>query len=118
MGTLFERIGGDGAMMAAVNLFYEKVCADELVGPFFTELDMDKQTMKQVAFLSRALGGPKEFHGRDLREAHAHLGLTDAHFDRVAELLTSTLKEMDVPDDLIGEVGGIVESTRDAVLIR
>ena len=33
---LFERIGGEGAVDAAVDLFYTKVLADERVKDFFT----------------------------------------------------------------------------------
>jgi truncated hemoglobin YjbI len=34
--SLFERIGGEGAVDAAVDLFYTKVLADERVKDFFT----------------------------------------------------------------------------------
>ena len=57
---LYERIGGQAAVMAAVDLFYEKVMEDELTRPFFAGLDMSKQTTKQVAFMTWAFGGPAE----------------------------------------------------------
>lgn len=118
--TLYERIGGDAAVMAAVSIFYEKVVADPLVGPFFTALDMDAQIKKQTAFLTWALGGPVEYRGRPLGQAHAKLvqqqGLSDAHFDRVATLLDATLQELGVAPDLIAEAMTTVASTRSQVL--
>ena len=56
-----------------------------------------------------------------MRDAHSHLvdqGLGDSHFDAVMEHLGSTLKELNVPDDLIGQAAGIAESTRADVLGR
>ena len=83
--SLYERIGGEAAVMAAVDVFYEKVLANELTRPFFQTLDMEAQVRKQIAFMSWALGGPDAYKGRDLAAAHAHLvkgtGLGDAHFE-------------------------------------
>jgi len=120
--SLYERIGGESAIMAAVNLFYAKVVADERTKPFFTKLNMGAQTRKQIAFMTWAFGGPVEYKGRDLREAHAELvtrsGLTDAHFDAVAEHLRATLEELGVTEDLVGEAMAIVGRTRSQVLGR
>lgn len=120
--SLFDRIGGMEAVMAAVDLFYEKVVGDPLLTEFFSGVDMEKQAKKQVAFMTWAFMGPEEYKGRDLRAAHKHLvmkqGLDDAHFDAVAGHLKTTLQELDVPTDLIDEVMGVVASTRNEVLNR
>ena len=119
--SLYERIGGQAAVMAAVDLFYQKVMADELTRPFFASLDMKALTTKQVAFMAWAFGGPAEYKGRDLRTAHAGLverGLGDQHFDAVARHLEATLRELGLADDLVQEALGIVGSQRDAVLNR
>lgn len=122
MTSLYEKIGGDDAVTAAVGLFYEKVLADELTRPFFDGLDMEQQVRKQIAFMSWALGGPSEYRGRDLRTAHAGLvrnrGLDDRHFDAIAGHLQATLEELDVPRDLIAEALGLIASTRAEVLGR
>jgi hemoglobin len=122
VSSLYERLGGEAAVVAAVDLFYEKVLQDPLTAPFFDVLDMEAQTRKQVAFMTVAFGGPDEYKGRDLREAHAKLvrekGLDDAHFDRVAEHLVATLHELGIAQPLIDEVLGIVGGTRPEVLQR
>src|SRR5688572_5856528 len=71
--SLYERLGGESAIMEAVDLFYDKVLADPLTAPFFAGFDMDGQTKKQVAFMTVAFGGPNEYRGRNLRSAHAKL---------------------------------------------
>lgn len=119
MSTLFEKIGGKDAVMAAVDIFYKKVMSDERIKHFFDGIDMDAQRRKQILFLTMAFGGPNNYDGRDMRAAHAKLvenGLNDSHFDAVLEDLGATLVELKVPDELIQEAAKIAESTRADVL--
>jgi len=119
--TLYEKIGGEAAVDAAVDIFYRKVLADDRISQYFEGVDMDKQAAKQKAFLTMAFGGPHNYTGKDMRDGHAHLvknGLNDSHFDAVMENLGATLKELNVPDELITEAAAIAESTRNDVLGR
>ncbi len=119
--SLYERLGGQAAVDAAVEKFYPKVLADDRINYFFDNTDMTKQSGKQKAFLTMAFGGPNGYTGMDMRKGHAHLlerGLNDSHFDAVVENLGNTLKEMGVTDDLIAEVAAIAETTRKDVLGR
>lgn len=117
--TLFERIGGEAAVSAAVDIFYRKVLSDHRINRFFDNTDIEKQGAKLKSFLTMAFGGPNNYTGADMRKAHAHLvrrGLNDSHFDAVMEHLGATLKELNVPDELIAEAAAIAESTRNDVL--
>ena len=121
MSSLFEQIGGEAAVDAAVDVFYRHVLSDDRISHFFDDVDMDAQRAKQKAFLTMAFGGPNNYSGRDMREAHAALverGLDDSHFDAVAENLIKALEELNVPEDLAGQVLGIAASTREDVLGR
>jgi len=44
--SLYEKLGGEAAVDAAVDIFYQKVLADDRINSFFTGLDMDKQAKK------------------------------------------------------------------------
>ena len=117
--SLYERIGGEAAVNAAVELFYRKVLNDYRINRFFGDTDMDKQIAKQKAFFTMAFGGPNKYTGQDLRTAHANMvktGLDDSHFDAVMEHLGASLTELKVPKDLIAEAAAIAESTRNDVL--
>lgn len=117
--TLFEKIGGESAVNAAVDIFYRKVLQDKRINHFFDGVDMGKQAAKQKAFLAMAFGGPNNYTGESMRKAHAHLvarGLNDSHFDAVMEHLGATLTELKVPADLIAQAAAIAESTRNDVL--
>lgn len=103
-------------MDAAVDLFYRKVLADERISHYFDTIDMDAQRGKQKAFLTFVFGGPNQYSGKDMRAAHAKMSLSEADFDAVMENLGATLKELGVPDELIGEAAGIAMSVKDDVL--
>lgn len=119
--SLYEQLGGQAAVDAAVDIFYRKVLCDDRISGFFEDADMAKQAAKQKAFLTMAFGGPNNYSGTDMRHGHAHLvkkGLDDQHVDVVIELLGETLKELGVKDELIAQVAGIANSVRNEVLGR
>lgn len=117
--SLFERIGGQEAIDATVNIFYKKVLSDKRISHFFENIDLNYLLNKQKAFLTLAFGGPSKYDGQGLREAHKHLkekGLNESHFDAVMENLGNTLKELKVPNELIEEAAGIALSVKYDVL--
>jgi hemoglobin len=117
--SLYERIGGEPAVEAAVDIFYRKVLLDERISHHFEEVEMSLQREKQKAFLTFAFGGPRpERTGPDMRIAHARLKLTESDFDAVMEHLGATLVELDVPHELIAEAAGIAASVKNDVLNR
>ena len=119
--SLYEKLGGEPAVNAAVDIFYRKMLTDDRVSRFFEGVDMDRQAAKQKAFLTMVFGGPAEYSGKDMYEGHKHLikmGLDDSHVDVVIENLGATLTELGVANDLIQEVANIANSVRDDVLGR
>lgn len=117
--ALFERLGSEAAVNAAVDIFYRKVLSDDSIARFFDTVDMDDQIAKQRSFLTMAFGGPNNYSGADMRTAHAPLvakGLNEAHFNAVAGHLEATLQELNVAAELIAEVMAIAGSTHDDVL--
>jgi len=118
MKSLYDRLGGEAAVMTAVDIFYKKVLDDPTIASFFDQIDMAAQARKQLAFMTYAFDGPAEYRGRDMRSSHSGLALTDEHFDAVAGHLRDTLEEIGVPGDLADEVLHVVGTTRNEVLGR
>ena len=110
--SIYERLGGEAAVDAAVDIFYRKVLADERISSFFDDVDMDRQRAKQKAFLTFVFGGPNSYAGKDMRAAHARMKLTELHFNAVMENLGATLTELGVPPALIGEAAAIALSVK------
>ncbi|CAA0121393.1 Group 1 truncated hemoglobin GlbN [BD1-7 clade bacterium] len=114
--SVYEKLGGEPAVNAAVDIFYRKVLMDDSISHFFDTIDMDNQHAKQKAFLTMAFGGPNSYSGKDMREAHKGMNLTEAHFNAVAGHLVSTLEELSVPQELIDDVVGVAVSVKSDVL--
>lgn len=49
------QLGGYDALNAAVNIFYDKLMADQFLAPFFEGIPMDRLKAKQVSIISKAL---------------------------------------------------------------
>jgi len=120
--SLYEAIGGEAAIDAAVDRFYDKVLGDPLLAPFFAAMDMPAQRRKQKAFFGTVFKGQTEGVQTYMRSAHRRLvdegRIGDAHFDAVAGHLQSTLEDLTVPADLIVQVMGAAAGLRNAVLGR
>lgn len=119
--SLFDRLGGQNAVNAAVDIFYRKMLMDERVSHFFDDIDMEQQILKQKGFLTLVFGGPNHYSGKSMREGHTHLlkrGLNDTHVDIVIEHLGATLKELGAATKDIEQVAAIANSVRDDVLGR
>lgn len=117
--SLYERLGGEAAVNAAVDIFYDKVLSDYRINRFFDKADIAKQVEHLKAFMTLAFGGPNDYTGRTLRDGHARLvkmGLNDSHFDIVMEHFGATLQQLNVPGELVAEAAALVESVRGDVL--
>jgi hemoglobin len=75
------------------------VLPDPLLARYFAHLDetaLKHLRWHMIAFLAAATGGPNRYTGREMRAAHAHLGITSQAFDRVATHLLDTLIDLGV----------------------
>jgi len=114
--SVYDDIGGEAAVNAAVDIFYRNVLSDDRISNFFDTVDMAAQHAKQRAFLTVAFGGPNNYTGKDMRAAHKGMNLNDEHFGAVAECLVATLKELSVPQPQIDAVIEIALSVKSDVL--
>jgi hemoglobin len=111
MPTDYEQIGGARAVSAVVDRFYELVLADPQLAPFFADTDMGRLKRHQVLLISQVMGGPADYDGRELREAHAGRQITSTDFARVVDHLVAALHDTAVPPDVIDRVGAALGTT-------
>jgi hemoglobin len=119
--SLYDDLGGDDAIAAALDKFYVKVLADPQVSVYFDGLDVDRIKAKQRDFLAMAFGGPNRYDGRDLRQAHTvprQRGLDEDGYNVFMGHFRHTLAELGVPDTKIAEVMAIANTGKDDVLGR
>lgn len=110
--SLYNRLGGEAAIRAVVDGMYVKIFNDEELKDFFRKTDKDKQKDAQFKFLTTAFGGPQIYEGKDMKAAHQGRGITDKEFDIVVNHVVTTMQDLKVPEELIKEVGALVEPLR------
>ena len=114
--SLYVRLGGEAALEAVVDEFYDRVLSDERLQPYFADASMAELREHQKQFLTAVTGGPVEWNGRNMERAHAHLDITSGDFERVADHLQSTLVSFDVPEAERTEVMETVAKLEPAIV--
>jgi hemoglobin len=116
--TIYRAIGGRDAVEAVVDDFYDRVLADDQLAPYFEDMDMDALRTHQVQFISAVAGGPVEYTGADMREAHAHMDIEGADFDLVGRYLQAALADNGVPEEHVEAIMADVVALKAPVLGR
>jgi hemoglobin len=117
--ALYDDIGGAPAVRAALDTFYPRVLVDPKLSPFFAGVDIDRLKGVQEGFFAMALGGPNNYTGRSMADAHSRsrgMGMDDATFDHFLGVFKGVLADLGVPDAKIGELMAVFEGARGPVL--
>ncbi|HEV3256703.1 MAG TPA: group 1 truncated hemoglobin [Gemmataceae bacterium] len=117
-GKLWDRLGGDKTVRQIVEDAVRSLANDPKVD--FTrggkyKLGDDEVFHLQaqmIDLISQATGGPHEYKGKSMKEAHKGMGITDAQFDASVADLAAALKKNKVPADAARDFLKIVERTR------
>jgi hemoglobin len=102
--SLYAALGAEVGIRTVVNDFYDRVLSDPLLAPYFSSIDLPDLRRHQVAFLSAATGGPKQYSGRSLADAHADLRVSGEAFDHVVRHLVQSLHACGVDPDTVDQV--------------
>lgn len=114
--SLYERLGGEQGLRKIVNDILEKNFSNPKIGHHFKNVDMDKLKQLVFEFFSMGIGGPHIYTGRDMRSAHAHLGISQRDFSLGNDDVSEALKENGVSKAEIDEVIGILNSMKGDVV--
>lgn len=109
--SLYQRLGGYDALAAVTDDAITRLGNNKLVAPFLTGLSIDsKRKLRQhfVDFLCSAAGGPCLYTGRDMKTAHAGLGISTPVWDAGVIEVTATLDKFKVPAKEKQEVLGLI----------
>ncbi|MGC4098717.1 MAG: group 1 truncated hemoglobin [Nitrospira sp.] len=78
--SLYERLGGQGAIQAVVTKFISNVGGDKRINGYFATTDLKKLNKLLVEQVCMATGGPCSYSGRDMKTTHKGMKVTDAAF--------------------------------------
>jgi hemoglobin len=102
--TLYERLGGEAAINAVVDKFYEFMLVDPVTAPFFDKTDMKKQASRQKQFITMVTGGPNKYEGADMKTAHLKFKIGKKEFDETWHNLVKSLNFFKVSQSNIDEL--------------
>jgi hemoglobin len=114
--SLYDRLGGQGAVVAVVDDFVANVAADNLINKFFAKTDIPRFKKLLADQICAGTGGPCTYTGRDMKSAHAGMGITDAQFNALVEDLVKTLDKFKVPEKEKGELLGILGPMKPSIV--
>jgi hemoglobin len=95
--ALYQELGGTAGITKVVDLFFRRLNSDARVNTLFRNVDHDDLRRLVIEQMCEATGGPCQYTGRSMEEAHSGLNLTNADFDAFVADLTAALDEAKVP---------------------
>jgi hemoglobin len=106
--SLYDRLGGQKAIVAVVDDFVGNVAADGRINGYFAHTDIPHLKAELVDQICAGTGGPCKYTGRSMKDAHAGMGVTTEAFNALVEDLQKTLNKFNVPAKEQGELLGIL----------
>jgi len=116
--SLYDRLGGVYSIATVVDDFIERLLVNRTLNanPAINEARarVPKAGLKfQVtALVCEVTGGPCTYHGRAMKESHAHLNITAKEWDRMVAVFQQILTKHSVPAAETAELLAIVDSTK------
>lgn len=121
--SLYERLGGVYSIATVVDDFIERLLINDTLNanPAIKEARdrVPKAGLKfrVTALVCQVTGGPEKYAGRSMKEAHAHLNITEKEWQAMVADFKKTLDKFQVPAKEQGELIAIVESTKGDIVM-
>lgn len=117
--SLYDRLGGKDGVAALVDALVKNVSSDPELKKSFAKttgpkLEAFKKNLADQ--LCEATGGPCKYAGKDMKEAHKGLKITEGQWDKFVQRLTDALNELKVADAEQNELLAIVAPMKDQIV--
>jgi hemoglobin len=116
--SLYERLGGVYPISAVVDDFIERLLVNGTLNANPAIRDARQRVLKQglkfqvTTMVCQVTGGPCQYTGRDMRESHAHLQISEPEWQEMLADFRASLDKFNVPAAEQGELVSIVNSTK------
>ena len=121
--SLYDRLGGLAAISVVVSDFIDAVVPDPLLNSN-PAIDAARKCVPApylkyhvTAMVCQVTGGPYQYHGRGMKESHAHLYITEQEWDRTVTIFKEVLAKHRVPAKETQELLDIVGSTEADIVV-
>src|ERR1700685_1281822 len=100
---LYQDLGGKRGVVAIVDDFVGRVTADTRINSFFKATAADPKRLAKFKMnlgnqICQAAGGPCKYTGKDMKSAHAGMGISGADFDALVQDLVASLDKFKVKE--------------------
>ena len=116
--SLYQRLGGYPAIKAMMDDFVGNVAADKRINRFFAKTDIPRLKQNLVDQICSGTGGPCIYTGRDMKSAHAGMGVASGHFNALVQDLQKTLRKFKVPKKEQGELLAVLGPMKKDIVTR
>lgn len=98
--SIYQALGKTEGINKIVNDFIPLIQADPRISSFFTKIKKEEFGALLVAQFCELAGGPCQYKGKDMYDAHQGMQITNAHFNALAEDLQIAMEKNDVPSSV------------------
>ncbi|PAU89157.1 group 1 truncated hemoglobin [Pseudomonas sp. WN033] len=92
-GSLFVELGGLAGISRVVDGLLFRIADDQRIVHHFAEADFERLRIQLIEQLCTESGGPCQYQGDSMAEAHAGMSITEAEFQAMLEDLAAAMDE-------------------------
>jgi hemoglobin len=116
--SLYTRLGGLAPISVVVSDFLDALVPDKMLNAN-PAIDAARKRVptpylkyQVTALVCQSTGGPCQYQGRNMKDAHAHLNITEKEWERMVTLFKEVLAKHAVPARETQELLDIIGSTK------
>jgi len=121
--SLYDRLGGAYAIATVVDDFIERLLVNDVLNANSKIKEARDRVPKAglkfrvTALVCEVTGGPEKYAGRTMKDAHAHLNITEKEWDAMVADFKITLNKFKVPQKEQDELIAIVATTKPDIVM-
>ncbi len=113
--TLYQQLGGEAAIELITSKLLDRILTNPKIDFLFKETDREDLHQKIVDQICMETGGPCQYEGLDMVEAHSGMDIKYSEFDVFVEDFILAMEDADIPFRLQNKVLAIFAPMREDV---
>ena len=116
--SLYDRLGGVYSIATVVDELIERLEVNEILNanPLLdkarTNVPKAGIKFRLTAMICQATGGPEVYHGRSMKDSHAHLNISNTEWDEMVRVFEQLLNDFKVPEKEQKELFALISPTK------
>jgi len=116
--SLYERLGGVYSIATVVDELIDRLevndilNANPMIDKARTAVPKAGIKFRLTAMICQATGGPEVYHGRTMKDSHAHLNISNAEWDEMVKVFGQLLNDFEVAEKEQKELFALISPTK------